>query len=68
MSLGGSMSNQDEIQQIQAYILKKINNLRYGYTTLNQLDQIDMLINLIANWIEFEMEKESICIKGTSIN
>lgn len=61
------MSNEDEIKQIQSYIMKKINNLRYGYTTLSQLDQLNILIGLIANWIEFEMEKQNLSNENTSI-
>lgn len=61
------MSNEDEIKQIQSYIMKKINHLRYGYTTLSQLDQLNILMNLIANWIEFEMEKQNLSNENTSI-
>lgn len=55
--------NEEEITEIQMYLMKKINTLRYGYTTLTPVDKLDRLCNLMANWIEFQMEKEKISNK-----
>lgn len=57
------MSIEEQVQDItaiQGYIMKKVNNLKHGYTTLSRLDQLDMLCNLMSNWIEFQMEKEKL--------
>ena len=54
------MKTEEEIVQIQAYIMKKINNLRYGYTTLSRRDVTDILVGLGLNWIEWEMEKRKL--------
>lgn len=49
-----------DIAAIQEYILKQINGLRHGYTTLSRQDQVDVLLGLALNWIEFQMMKDKI--------
>lgn len=45
----------DEIEKIQEYIRKKIHAIRYEYTTLSHQEKREILIDLIANWIDYEM-------------
>lgn len=49
-----------DITAIQEYILKQINGLRHGYTTLSRQEQNEILLGLALNWIQFQMEKEKI--------
>lgn len=52
--------NIEEINNIQKYLIKKINNARYEYTTMNKQEHTDFLLDLALNWIIYEMEKRKI--------
>lgn len=50
---------QQEIYDIQKYIFKKLSSTMYDYTTLSQPDRLTAILELLLNWIAFEMENKS---------
>lgn len=56
---GGKMPKK-EIDRIQDYIFAQLSSLQFNYTTLSQEDKTDKLLELLINWIAFEMEKRKL--------
>lgn len=50
----------EDINKIQQYILKKLKNYMYGYTTLPSEQKLYILLELIINWIDHEMDMRDI--------
>lgn len=58
--LDNNKKNIEEINEIQEYLMQKINNTRYVPTTMSRADATDFLLELALNWIDFEMQKRKL--------
>lgn len=58
--LDNNKKNIEEINEIQEYLMQKINNTRYSQTTMSRQDTTDFLLELTLNWINFEMDKRKL--------
>ncbi|MGL5329089.1 MAG: hypothetical protein ACRDD7_07465 [Peptostreptococcaceae bacterium] len=46
----------EDVGKIQNYISNRIQNTLYGYSSLSYEDKNDIVIELVANWILWEMK------------